>query len=199
MKRKIDKPSDRISSIEGPGISSEFQQKLKENPFTIPEGYFDSLPDKIQKKIELEREIAPVRPFPKTVMLWASAAAVLVIMSLGVFLRSEIKERKAELLSQNEYTLHQMMQHNIDSSKINDSNSKIAQASKKDATKSPASLNQNPGNTASVVKEESPKQASPSRQKFDKVIKTLEKEGVSDEDIMQYLLDEDIDPADLSN
>lgn len=193
MKRKTDKPSVHISSINGPEISSELQQKLKANPFAVPEGYFDSLQERIQGKIESYHEVAPIRPFPVKILLWASAAAVLIILSLAFFLRSELRLRKAELITQNEYNLHNMMQDKLDSSKISDVNNKVTPVGMETA-KSHSSLNH-----ASVVPLDSPKKASPSRQKFDQVIKTLEKEGVSDEDIMQYLLDEDIDPVDLNN
>jgi|GEM_PF-6958966 len=190
MKSNKNKASDRIPSIEGPGLPPGLEQRLKARPFQVPEGYFDSLPARILQKTATSRQVIPIRPFPIRPILWASAAAILVILSFTFFLRSELLERKSQLISLNENTLHKIVRQNMDSTRVDNSNHKPAAANTPSTPATAASIQ----NKDQVVP-----QVSPSHKKFDQIVKTLEKEGISDEDIMLYLLDENIDPADLSN
>jgi len=54
------------------------QEALKNHPFGVPEGYFDSFPDRLQKRIrEEESSSVPVRKIGKTTRILAMAAAVM--------------------------------------------------------------------------------------------------------------------------
>ena len=54
------------------------QESLKSNPFGLPEGYFDSFPERLQQRIrEEESSRVPVRKIGTTTRWLATAAAVL--------------------------------------------------------------------------------------------------------------------------
>ncbi len=54
------------------------QEALKNNPFGVPEGYFDSFSDRLFKRIrEEESSSVPVRKIGKTTRILAMAAAVM--------------------------------------------------------------------------------------------------------------------------
>lgn len=57
--------------------------KLKENIFHAPEGYFEQLPGRIQERIQQEDHANKTAIFPR--WTYAAAASVLVLLIAGIF------------------------------------------------------------------------------------------------------------------
>ncbi len=54
------------------------QEALKNHPFGVPEGYFESFSDRLHERIRMEESSSvPVRKIGNTTGIWAMAAAVL--------------------------------------------------------------------------------------------------------------------------
>jgi hypothetical protein len=69
--------------------------KLKKNPFSVPDKYFDSLPSKVQDRCVMSKE-NPVHGFiPKLALAWSGGIIVLVLalfLSYLNFNNTSIKE-----------------------------------------------------------------------------------------------------------
>jgi hypothetical protein len=163
-------------------------KQAKENSFTVPQGYFDALPGRIRERIQEEKQVAPVRPFPKMILLAAAAAAVLVVIAFSLFLKSEYDNYgRSNLLSSNKNTSRELVMADTDLPAESDSNKRV----KPNVNKPGEALNP-------VVKPGKVKDTEDARKQED-VLQTLEKEGISDEDILQYLLEENYDPIEIIN
>lgn len=170
------------------GDSSFLQSKqARENPFTLPNGYFDSLPGRIQDKVHSKGD-APVRPFPRSILLAASAAAILVIVAFTLFLKSEYdNSAKRLLLSNNSNTIKEMESHQAADPMDADSNKKVTPLVNK------------PGETQTQAMKPA-RNIDPGENKKDNIVlQKLDKEGISDEDILQYLIEENYDPSEIIN
>ncbi|MCQ2245787.1 MAG: hypothetical protein MJZ69_03235 [Bacteroidaceae bacterium] len=77
-------------------MKEELEDKLRNNnPFKVPEGYFDELPSKVMMMID-----AQVKAKKRTIILrrWFSAAAVLVaILGIGVFSALYLNNSSSEM------------------------------------------------------------------------------------------------------
>lgn len=59
------------------------QGSLRENPFRVPEGYFDSFPDRLKDRISrLEEDQVPVRKLPGSARFRIALAAAIIGLAL---------------------------------------------------------------------------------------------------------------------
>lgn len=66
-----------------PKKTSLQQDVLKKHPFGVPEGYFDSFPDRLKARMEeLEKAPVPVRRLNRTIRIRVAVAAAIVILAL---------------------------------------------------------------------------------------------------------------------
>lgn len=79
MERNQLKPSDESSNFSLEGLK-------KENPFRVPDGYFDELPIRINERIDVNPVIKKYRRIHPGV--FAAAASVVVLLGLVMFLRT---------------------------------------------------------------------------------------------------------------
>ena len=92
----------------------------KHNPWTVPEGYFESFPERLMTRIREEAEDRRAAEAPKTMPLWkrwavaATAVGVVAVASFGL-LQTEpaIAESDAETLYEEEM-LEYVTLHNVD-------------------------------------------------------------------------------------
>jgi hypothetical protein len=86
------------------------QESLKRYPFGVPEGYFDSFPQRLQQRImEEESSRVPVRRIGTLTRWMAAAAAVLAAALITTFvLRSAGPERDADGFYPDLATLEQL-------------------------------------------------------------------------------------------
>jgi hypothetical protein len=57
----------------------------KKNIYSVPDGYFESLPDRIQSRIKAEKESKNTIPLYRSIGYAAAAAIVLLIAYIGIF------------------------------------------------------------------------------------------------------------------
>jgi hypothetical protein len=80
----------------------------KDLPFKVPSGYFESFPEKLDKKIRMQRENAPVR---RIILLkpYLAAAVVIVLALIGgslVFRKDKTVDLNAQISQTIERELH---------------------------------------------------------------------------------------------
>ena len=197
MKRKEENKQENMSFKPLDGMSTQLQQKMKGNTFSVPAGYFDSLPGKIQTQITKKPKQVLIRPFPRQLFLVASAAAVLIIISLAIFLRSEILEKRASLITQNKKSSGALISETSDAMKVESSASEPVPASQENIMRS-ASTGKTDKKKQVELQINSVTDNLTADQNVDQFITTLEKEGVTEDDIYNYLIDENVDPIDLT-
>ena len=78
-----------------PDTAGHFPENLKENPFTVPEGYFESFNERLMEKIvqESPSKVTPVYRISRKVL--ATAAVVIIFLALGSVLLVRYYHRPA--------------------------------------------------------------------------------------------------------
>ena len=158
------------------GILPEYRQE--DNPYKVPEGYFDSLQDQIMQKIRQEKKTTHRR-------LWipAAVAAVLAACALMFFLLIPRQDSGNEITSPTEYTYADAVREYLENQDI-DEESIIAV------------MNDNQNNEVNALDLISPisNDSIPGVKKNENTIQL--DSTITNDDILQYLLDEgfEIDP-----
>lgn len=77
-------------------ISGKLQNTKQENPFSVPEGYFNDLQQRIQEKIKAEREGTEkeVEQLRMPRLIWISAVAAIFV--IGFFIARNLNKTGAE-------------------------------------------------------------------------------------------------------
>ena len=90
------------------------QNELKDTPFAVPEGYFESFKSEMTAKITAKEE----NPWKKLTPYFATAAAVAILLVIGSFIKDTFQA--TETYSQEEYSL---FSNNLISTEIYDDTS----------------------------------------------------------------------------
>ncbi len=153
---------------------------LKENPFNVPDDYFEKFAEKLDVQKDSVKNVQFVPAFRQKVKRFAVAAVMLGLVSLGVLLiftmNRPVPEQYSDQLSRNQ----EPIKKKIVTNKADTSGKAI----------------QNP----SVPKSVNPEVKTPALTGIvsDNSIEALVNEGITDDDIIEYLLDEGFDVIDLS-
>lgn len=153
---------------------------LKDNPFRVPEDYFDKFAEKLDIQKDSVKNVQFVPAFRQKVKRFAVAAVMLGLVSLGVLLiftlSRPVPEQYSDKLSRNQEPVK-----------------------KKTATHTADTSGKAVQNTP-VRKSNTPEVKTPALTGIvsDNSIEALVNEGITDDDIIEYLLDEGFDVIDLS-
>jgi hypothetical protein len=68
------------------GLGSSLEGRNRDNPFRVPEGYFEQLPPAVQDRILSGRKASPVRAAPRRLAVVLSSFALLAVIAVSLLL-----------------------------------------------------------------------------------------------------------------
>ena len=153
-----------------------------ENPFAVPEGYFDELPELINKRIERQKALRKkilIRSLYPAGLAAAMIAAILMFYFLG---KKEDKKISTKYFSECRWQYNAIEDYLLNTAGIDEET--IIDVMCNDANEKPAMNIENPfyDSRDSITGRSGKKAVIPADT------------SITKEDIIQYLMDEDIDP-----
>jgi len=163
-----------------PGSLNTDDPQLKENPFQVPDQYFEKFIDTLDLQQNKGRKVHFLPAVRQKVKRYSVAAVLIGLVSVGTILF--------------------FMMNKPETGQYSDKLGRIQDTPKRSQVKQPVDTSQKAGVLSVARQTIIPEVKTPAKQNVtnDNSIETLTNEGITDDDIIEYLIDEGFDVIDLS-